>query len=47
LQSLVANIGARYRTQAGMLSSIVPSTIAGQTLLLAALGIIALALVGV
>jgi methyl-accepting chemotaxis protein len=43
----VANIGARYRTQAGMLSSIVPSTVAGQALLLAALGIAALALVGV
>jgi methyl-accepting chemotaxis protein len=47
LQSLVANIGARYRTQAGMLSSIVPSTVAGQALLLAALGIAALASVGV
>jgi PAS domain S-box-containing protein len=43
----VANIGARYRTQAGMLSSIVPSTVAGQALLLAALGIAALASVGV
>jgi methyl-accepting chemotaxis protein len=43
----VANIGARYRTQAGMLSSIVPSAVAGQALLLAALGIAALASVGV
>jgi methyl-accepting chemotaxis protein len=42
----VAIIGARYRSQAGMLLSIVPSTVAGQALLLAALGIAALALVG-
>jgi PAS domain-containing protein len=40
-------IAAQDHIRAGMLSSIVPSTIAGQTLLLAALGIAALALVGV
>jgi PAS domain-containing protein len=43
----VAIIGVRYRTQAGMLSSIVPSIVAGHALLLAALGIAALASVGV
>src|SRR5450759_4139418 len=46
-QSLATKIAAQDHIRAGMLSSIVPSTIAGQTLLLAALGIAALALVGV
>jgi methyl-accepting chemotaxis protein len=44
---LAANIGARYRTRTGMLSFILPSTVAGQALLLAALGVAALAFVGV
>jgi methyl-accepting chemotaxis protein len=45
-QSLAANICARYRTRTGILSSILPSTVADQALLLAALGVAALAFVG-
>jgi ABC-type transporter Mla subunit MlaD len=43
LQSLAAKIAAQYRTRAGMFLSILPSTIAGQALLLVLLGIAALA----
>jgi methyl-accepting chemotaxis protein len=46
LQSLAANIGPRFRTWSGMLSSILPSTVAGQALLFAALGVAALASLG-
>jgi methyl-accepting chemotaxis protein len=46
LQSLLPNIGAQPCTRAGMLSSILPSTAAGQALLLAVLCIAALAFVG-
>src|SRR5450759_5780171 len=45
-QSLATKIAAQDHIRAGMLSSIVPSTVTGQTLLLAALGVAALALVG-
>jgi methyl-accepting chemotaxis protein len=46
LQSLAVNIAARYCTRAGMLSFMVPSTVAGQALLLALLCAAASAFVG-
>jgi len=46
-QLLAAKIAAQDHIWAGMLSFIAPSTVAGQALLLAALGVVALTLVGV
>jgi methyl-accepting chemotaxis protein len=46
-QSLPATLAANFHTRTGMLSFFIPSSLAGQALLAAALGVIALAAVGV